>query len=201
MPRITAYSAQPSIAQPPGPRHRRRGDESPTRGEAHLAAERLRESHRLGTVFPAPLDVVLGDGDYVQPDILLIRKERSRRCRNCRGVATRRGCDGSDPPRARERPTRSSTGLETGEPVEVELHGRRVRIDPEAPPARSSMQDSDDIRVCPMVRTTQGVSGEERDARQAPGSIEASTSRMNSLTCSMPSTQRVTVTRSCSRST
>jgi Uma2 family endonuclease len=34
------------------------------------------ESHRLGATFPAPLDVLLGDGDYVQPDILFILKGR-----------------------------------------------------------------------------------------------------------------------------
>jgi Uma2 family endonuclease len=32
--------------------------------------------HRLGEVLYAPLDVILADGDYVQPDIVFLRKER-----------------------------------------------------------------------------------------------------------------------------
>jgi Uma2 family endonuclease len=46
------------------------------------------ESHGLGAVFPAPLDVLLGEGDYVQPDILFIRKGR-------RDLLTDRGVEGA----------------------------------------------------------------------------------------------------------
>jgi Uma2 family endonuclease len=45
------------------------------------------ESHRLGTIFPAPLDVLLGEGDYVQPDILFVRKGRPH-------LLTARGVEG-----------------------------------------------------------------------------------------------------------
>lgn len=32
--------------------------------------------HRLGWVTPAPVDVLLGDDDYVQPDVVFVRRER-----------------------------------------------------------------------------------------------------------------------------
>jgi len=35
------------------------------------------EKHRLGEVFPAPLDVLLAEGDYLEPDIVFVRKDRA----------------------------------------------------------------------------------------------------------------------------
>jgi Uma2 family endonuclease len=36
-------------------------------------------THRLGEVFAAPLDVVLGEGDVVEPDLLFVSNERRER--------------------------------------------------------------------------------------------------------------------------
>lgn len=33
--------------------------------------------HNLGWVTPAPVDVLLGGGDYVQPDVVFVRRERA----------------------------------------------------------------------------------------------------------------------------
>jgi Uma2 family endonuclease len=43
--------------------------------------------HRLGEVLYAPLDVIFEDGDYVQPDLVFLRKERSH-------LLTDRGIEG-----------------------------------------------------------------------------------------------------------
>ena len=43
--------------------------------------------HRLGEVLYAPLDVILGEADYVQPDIIFLRKERGT-------LLTKRGIEG-----------------------------------------------------------------------------------------------------------
>lgn len=40
-----------------------------------LLLEGFVERHDLGWVMPAPVDVLLGDGDYVQPDLVFIRRE------------------------------------------------------------------------------------------------------------------------------
>jgi Uma2 family endonuclease len=44
------------------------------------------ENERLGEVFPAPLDVLLGEGDYLEPDIVFVRAERSGDLLSDRGV-------------------------------------------------------------------------------------------------------------------
>ena len=43
--------------------------------------------HELGWVLPAPCDVLFADGEYVEPDILFVRRER-------RGIITDRGIEG-----------------------------------------------------------------------------------------------------------
>jgi Uma2 family endonuclease len=45
------------------------------------------ERHRLGWVLPAPIDVLFAEGEYVQPDIVFVRRER-------RGIITDRGIEG-----------------------------------------------------------------------------------------------------------
>lgn len=44
------------------------------------------EGQGLGEVFPAPLDVLLGEGDYLQPDLVFVRKERAAHILSDRGV-------------------------------------------------------------------------------------------------------------------
>lgn len=34
------------------------------------------QEHGLGTLFSAPYDVILGDGDYLEPDLMFVRRER-----------------------------------------------------------------------------------------------------------------------------
>ncbi|HEX2076312.1 MAG TPA: Uma2 family endonuclease [Longimicrobium sp.] len=48
-----------------------------TRIAFSLAAllERFVAQHKLGWVTPAPVDVLLGKGDYVQPDVVFVRRE------------------------------------------------------------------------------------------------------------------------------
>ena len=41
------------------------------------ALENFAEETRAGTVFSAPLDVIFGEGDYLEPDILFVRAERA----------------------------------------------------------------------------------------------------------------------------
>jgi Uma2 family endonuclease len=38
--------------------------------------EDFAEAHELGWVTPAPVDVLLGDDDYLQPDVVFVRRER-----------------------------------------------------------------------------------------------------------------------------
>lgn len=44
------------------------------------------EAQRLGEVFHAPLDVLLGEGDYVEPDVVFVREERCGDTLSDRGV-------------------------------------------------------------------------------------------------------------------
>ncbi|MGD2069848.1 MAG: Uma2 family endonuclease [Gemmatimonadota bacterium] len=44
------------------------------------------ERQELGEVFPAPLDVLFGEGDYMEPDIVFVRKERAGHVLTDRGV-------------------------------------------------------------------------------------------------------------------
>lgn len=44
------------------------------------------EEHDLGEVFPAPLDVLFAEGDYMEPDIVFVRKERAGEVLSARGV-------------------------------------------------------------------------------------------------------------------
>jgi Uma2 family endonuclease len=53
-----------------------------------VALDRFVEAHELGEVFVSPFDVLFGEGDYVEPDVLFVRKDRS-------GVVTDRGIDGA----------------------------------------------------------------------------------------------------------
>lgn len=46
------------------------------------------ESTGVGEVYVSPFDVLFGEGDYVEPDILFVRKERTE-------VVTERGIDGA----------------------------------------------------------------------------------------------------------
>jgi Uma2 family endonuclease len=45
------------------------------------------QEHRLGEVLPGPLDVLFGEGDYVEPDIVFVRSGRD-------AILTRRGIEG-----------------------------------------------------------------------------------------------------------
>lgn len=45
------------------------------------------QEHDLGEVFPAPLDVLLAEGDYMEPDLVFVRKDRA-------DILSDRGVDG-----------------------------------------------------------------------------------------------------------
>jgi Uma2 family endonuclease len=40
------------------------------------AFENFCEAHRIGTVYGAPYDVIFGEGDYLEPDLVFVRRER-----------------------------------------------------------------------------------------------------------------------------
>ncbi|MBA2245096.1 MAG: Uma2 family endonuclease [Gemmatimonadetes bacterium] len=52
-----------------------------------LLLREFAERHNLGWVLPAPVDVLYADGEYVEPDIVFVRRER-------RGIITDRGIEG-----------------------------------------------------------------------------------------------------------
>jgi Uma2 family endonuclease len=39
--------------------------------------EAFTQEHQLGEVFGAPVDVLLGEGDYLEPDLVFVRRERA----------------------------------------------------------------------------------------------------------------------------
>ncbi|HST59399.1 MAG TPA: Uma2 family endonuclease [Longimicrobium sp.] len=41
-----------------------------------LALGNFAEEHGVGTVFTSPYDVIFGDGDYVEPDVVFVRRDR-----------------------------------------------------------------------------------------------------------------------------
>jgi Uma2 family endonuclease len=41
--------------------------------------------HALGKLYPGPVDVLLGEGDYLQPDLAFVRRERAE-CVSDRGI-------------------------------------------------------------------------------------------------------------------
>ena len=45
------------------------------------------EQHELGWVIPGPVDVLFAEGDYLEPDLVFVRKER-------RGIISDRGIEG-----------------------------------------------------------------------------------------------------------
>jgi len=44
--------------------------------------------HQLGWVLPAPIDVLFGEGDYLEPDLVFVRRERV-------GIVSDRGVEGA----------------------------------------------------------------------------------------------------------
>lgn len=46
------------------------------------------DQHRLGWVLPAPVDVLFAEGDYLEPDIVFVRRERQ-------AIITDRGIEGA----------------------------------------------------------------------------------------------------------
>jgi Uma2 family endonuclease len=46
------------------------------------------EEHKLGWVLPAPIDVLFAEGDYLEPDLVFLRRERV-------GLITDRGVEGA----------------------------------------------------------------------------------------------------------
>ena len=59
------------------------------------------ESHALGWVLPGPIDVLFAEGDYLEPDLVFLRKER-------KGILSDRGLEG--PPDLVVEVTSPSTG-------------------------------------------------------------------------------------------
>ncbi|HEX6940296.1 MAG TPA: Uma2 family endonuclease [Longimicrobiales bacterium] len=47
---------------------------------------RFVDSHRLGWVLPGPIDILFAEGDYLEPDLVFVRRER-------RGIITDRGLE------------------------------------------------------------------------------------------------------------
>lgn len=45
-------------------------------------------AHRLGTILAGPVDVLFAEGDYLEPDLVFVRKER-------RGILSDRGIEGA----------------------------------------------------------------------------------------------------------
>jgi Uma2 family endonuclease len=52
-----------------------------------VALDNFVETHDLGEVFVSPFDVLFDEGDYLEPDVLFVRKDRA-------DVVTDRGIDG-----------------------------------------------------------------------------------------------------------
>src|SRR5690606_4698290 len=46
------------------------------------------EDHELGLLFPGPIDVLFGEGDYLEPDLAFVRGDRS-------GIVSERGLEGA----------------------------------------------------------------------------------------------------------
>ncbi|MBA4160464.1 MAG: Uma2 family endonuclease, partial [Gemmatimonadetes bacterium] len=75
--------------------HRRRTLRDPCTAPRHeLGSQRLNkllinfvDDHELGWVFTAPIDVLFAEGDYMEPDLVFVRRER-------RGIITDRGIEG-----------------------------------------------------------------------------------------------------------
>ncbi len=80
------YAEYARLPESGGTRYEVIGDElavtpSPTTRHQRIVGDLLlrmgpfAEEHALGEVFPGPLDVLFGDGDYVQPDLLFVRTD------------------------------------------------------------------------------------------------------------------------------
>ena len=67
----------------PAPTSRHQGIVTQLLSAIHLFSK----EHGLGEVFPAPLDVLFAEGDYLEPDILFVRRNRAE-------VLTDRGVEG-----------------------------------------------------------------------------------------------------------
>lgn len=65
---------------------------APSRAHQRLVAtltmllEAFARKHDLGEAYPAPFDLLLGEGDYVEPDLLFVRKDRL-------DILSDRGCE------------------------------------------------------------------------------------------------------------
>ncbi len=53
-----------------------------------VALSRFVDEHEFGEVFVSPLDVLFGEGDYMEPDVLFVRTERAE-------IVTERGIEGA----------------------------------------------------------------------------------------------------------
>jgi Uma2 family endonuclease len=72
------------------------------------------ESRDLGRVFPGPLDVLFAEGDYLEPDILFVRRDRLH-------LVSERGVEGP-PDLVVEVLSRSTTGRDRGIKLERYRH-------------------------------------------------------------------------------
>jgi Uma2 family endonuclease len=52
------------------------------------ALDLFSQEHKLGEVFPGPIDVVFAEGDYLEPDLVFVRRDR-------RGIISDRGIEGA----------------------------------------------------------------------------------------------------------
>jgi Uma2 family endonuclease len=68
------------VTPAPGTRHQRI-----VMNLAFMLERHVRE-HGLGWVFPGPVDILFAEGDYLEPDIVFVRRER-------RGVVSERGIE------------------------------------------------------------------------------------------------------------
>src|SRR5438067_7715755 len=68
------------VTPAPGMSHQRIVTDLTFALEAHVRA------HELGWVFVGPVDILFGEGDYLEPDLVYVRPER-------RGIVTERGLE------------------------------------------------------------------------------------------------------------
>jgi len=67
-------------------------------GEFLYAMFRWADHQELGTLYPGPIDVLFGEGDFIEPDLVFVRRDRT-------AIVTERAIEGvPDPDRGVRRP-------------------------------------------------------------------------------------------------
>jgi Uma2 family endonuclease len=69
--RYEVIAAELVVSPGPRPRHQR------AVGRLMSALDVFTQEHALGEVYPGPIDVLLSDADYLEPDLVFVRRERA----------------------------------------------------------------------------------------------------------------------------